>query len=328
MRERILSGQPRIDGRGTRTVRPISIRTGVLPRTHGSALFTRGETQALVVATLGSDRDNQKIDSLNGEQFDGFMFHYNMPPYATGETGRSMGPKRREIGHGRLAKRGLLAAMPTAEQFSFTLRLVSEITESNGSSSMASVCGGSLALMDAGVPVSAHVSGIAMGLITDGERFSVLSDILGDEDHLGDMDFKVAGTRGGITALQMDLKISGINEQIMQAALQQAHEGRQHILEKMEEVLAQPRKEASQYAPRMLRLKIPVDKIRDIIGKGGSVIKNLQETTSTRIDVEDNGIVTICGKNSASCESAKSKIEGLTSDLEMDEFTRVKWKTS
>lgn len=317
VRERILSGQPRIDGRGTRTVRPISIRTGVLPRTHGSALFTRGETQALVVATLGSDRDNQKIDSLNGEQFDGFMFHYNMPPYATGETGRSMGPKRREIGHGRLAKRGLLAAMPTAEQFSFTLRLVSEITESNGSSSMASVCGGSLALMDAGVPVSAHVSGIAMGLITDGERFSVLSDILGDEDHLGDMDFKVAGTRGGITALQMDLKISGINEQIMQAALQQAHEGRQHILEKMEEVLAQPRKEASQYAPRMLRLKIPVDKIRDIIGKGGSVIKNLQETTSTRIDVEDNGIVTICGKNSASCESAKSKIEGLTSDLEM-----------
>ena len=192
VRERILSGQPRIDGRGTRTVRPISIRTGVLPRTHGSALFTRGETQALVVATLGSDRDNQKIDSLNGEQFDGFMFHYNMPPYATGETGRSMGPKRREIGHGRLAKRGLLAAMPTAEQFSFTLRLVSEITESNGSSSMASVCGGSLALMDAGVPVSAHVSGIAMGLITDGERFSVLSDILGDEDHLGDMDFKVA----------------------------------------------------------------------------------------------------------------------------------------
>ncbi|MDM5147898.1 polyribonucleotide nucleotidyltransferase [Candidatus Persebacteraceae bacterium Df01] len=317
VRERILSGQPRIDGRGTRTVRPIAIRLGVLPRTHGSALFTRGETQALVVTTLGSTRDEQKIDALQGEQFDSFMMHYNMPPYATGETGRNIGPKRREVGHGRLAKRGLAAVMPSKEDFEFPLRVVSEITESNGSSSMASVCGGSLSMMDASVPLSAHVSGIAMGLIKENDRFAVLTDILGDEDHLGDMDFKVAGTRKGVTALQMDIKIDSINEQIMQAALEQANEGRLHILGLMEEALPGPREDASPYAPRMLKVKIPKNKIRDVIGKGGSVIRNLTETTETRIDVNDDGMVTISGRNLEVCENAKEQIENLTKDVEI-----------
>ena len=316
LREQVLSGNPRIDGRGTRTVRPIAIRLGVLPRAHGSALFTRGETQALVVTTMGSERDEQKIDALPGMQYDRFMVHYNMPPYATGETGRTGTPKRREVGHGRLAKRGLVAALPSKEDFSFSLRLVSEITESNGSSSMASVCGGSLALMDAGVPVSGHVSGIAMGLIKEGDRFAVLSDILGDEDHLGDMDFKVAGTRKGVTALQMDLKIDSISGQIMKAALEQAGEGRAHILDLMEKAIPAPREEASEYAPRMLKIKIPVDKIRDVIGKGGSVIRNLTETTETTIDVAEDGTISISG-SSAACEKAREKIETLTRDVEV-----------
>ena len=316
VRERILSGQPRIDGRGTRTVRPIAIRLGVLPRTHGSALFTRGETQALVITTMGSERDEQKIDALSGMQHDGFMVHYNMPPYATGETGRAGTPKRREVGHGWLARRGLIAVLPNKEDFSFSLRLVSEITESNGSSSMASVCGGSLALMDAGVPISSHVSGIAMGLIKEDERFAVLSDILGDEDHLGDMDFKVAGTRKGVTALQMDLKIDSINAQIMKAALEQANEGRMHILELMEKALPAPREEASEHAPRMLKIKIPVNKIRDVIGKGGSVIRNLTESTETSIDVGEDGTISISG-NSAACASARDKIETLTKEMEV-----------
>lgn len=316
VRERILSGQPRIDGRGTRKVRPISIRLGVLPRTHGSALFTRGETQALVVTTMGSDRDEQKIDALPGMQYDRFMVHYNMPPYATGETGRTGTPKRREVGHGRLARRGLSAALPDKETFAFSLRLVSEITESNGSSSMASVCGGSLSMMDAGVPLSSHVSGIAMGLIKDGDRFAVLSDILGDEDHLGDMDFKVAGTRAGVTALQMDLKIDSISGQIMRAALEQAHEGRMHILEIMEKALPGPRTEASEYAPRMIKMKVPTGKIREVIGKGGAVIRNLTETTETAIDIKDDGTVTISGA-SAACEKAREKIESITKDVEV-----------
>ena len=317
VRERILSGQPRIDGRGTRTVRPIAIRLGLLPRTHGSALFTRGETQALVITTLGSSRDDQKIDALGGEQFDRFMMHYNMPPFATGETGRGGIPKRREIGHGRLAKRGLAAVMPSADDFDFALRVVSEITESNGSSSMASVCGGSLSLMDAGVPLSAHVSGIAMGLIKENDSFAVLSDILGDEDHLGDMDFKVAGTYQGITALQMDLKIDSINAQIMQAALAQANEGRLHILGLMTEALPEPRPEASPYAPRIIKIKIPTNKIRDVIGKGGSVIKNLQDTTETRINITDDGMVAISGRNLDACNSAREQVENLTRDVEV-----------
>ena len=316
VRERILSGQPRIDGRGTRAVRPISIRLGVLPRTHGSALFTRGETQALVVTTMGSEREEQKIDALPGLQYDRFMMQYNMPPYATGEVGRTGIPKRREVGHGRLAKRGLAAVLPGKDKFTFSLRVVSEITESNGSSSMASVCGGSLSMMDAGVPLAAHVSGIAMGLIKEEERFAVLSDILGDEDHLGDMDFKVAGTRKGVTALQMDLKIDSINAQIMEAALEQANEGRLHILEKMEGALSEPRKEVSPYAPRMLRMKIPSDKIRDVIGKGGSVIRNLTETTETNIDVADDGTITISGGGGA-CEKARDKIEAITKEVEV-----------
>ena len=316
VRERILSGQPRIDGRGTRKIRPIAIRLGVLPRTHGSALFTRGETQALVVTTMGSERDEQKIDALPGLQYDGFMVHYNMPPYATGETGRSGTPKRREVGHGRLARRGLSAVLPSKDTFSFSLRLVSEITESNGSSSMASVCGGSLALMDAGVPISGHVSGVAMGLIKEDDRFAVLSDILGDEDHLGDMDFKVAGTRKGVTALQMDLKIDSISGRIMQAALEQANEGRMHILELMEKALPKPREEASPYAPRMLKMKIPTNKIREVIGKGGAVIRNLTETTETTIDINDDGTVSISG-NSEACKKAQEKIESITKDVEV-----------
>jgi polyribonucleotide nucleotidyltransferase len=317
VRGQILSGEPRIDGRDTRTVRPISIRTGVLPRAHGSSLFTRGETQALVTATLGTSRDEQIIDALQGEYRERFMLHYNMPPYATGETGRVGSPKRREIGHGRLAKRALLAVLPTPEEFAYSLRVVSEITESNGSSSMASVCGGCLALMDAGVPLKAHVAGIAMGLIKEGNRFAVLSDILGDEDHLGDMDFKVAGTEHGITALQMDIKIEGITKEIMHAALTQAQEGRMHILEKMKVAIESPRPEISAYAPRMITIKIKPEKIRDVIGKGGAVIRALTEETGTTIDIEDDGTVTIACVSSEGGEIARKRIEELTADVEV-----------
>ncbi|HUP95985.1 MAG TPA: polyribonucleotide nucleotidyltransferase [Burkholderiales bacterium] len=317
VRNQILDGEPRIDGRDTRTVRPISIRTGVLPRAHGTALFTRGETQALVTATLGTSRDEQIIDALQGEYRERFMMHYNMPPYATGETGRVGSPKRREIGHGRLAKRALLAVLPTAEEFAYSLRVVSEITESNGSSSMASVCGGCLALMDAGVPMKAHVAGIAMGLIKEGNRFAVLSDILGDEDHLGDMDFKVAGTERGVTALQMDIKIQGITKEIMHAALIQAREGRMHILEKMKQAIETPRTELSAYAPRMITLKIKPEKIRDVIGKGGAVIRALTEETGTTIDIQDDGTVTIACVSSEGGEAARKRIEELTADVEV-----------
>jgi len=317
VRSQILEGEPRIDGRDTRTVRPISIRTSVLPRTHGSALFTRGETQALVVATLGTARDEQKIDALMGEYSDRFMLHYNMPPFATGETGRVGTPKRREIGHGRLAKRALLAALPPADEFSYSVRLVSEITESNGSSSMASVCGGSLALMDAGVPMKSHVAGIAMGLIKEGGRFAVLSDILGDEDHLGDMDFKVAGTSNGITALQMDIKIQGITKEIMQVALAQAKEGRQHILAKMQEAMPHVKTELSDFAPRLITIKINPEKIRDVIGKGGAVIRALTEETGTQIDISDEGLVTIASVDAAAGQEAKRRIEELTASVEV-----------
>ena len=317
VRGQILNGEPRIDGRDTRTVRPISIRTGVLPRAHGSSLFTRGETQALVTATLGTSRDEQIIDALQGEYRERFMLHYNMPPYATGETGRVGSPKRREIGHGRLAKRALLAVLPTPEEFAYSLRVVSEITESNGSSSMASVCGGCLSLMDAGVPLKAHVAGIAMGLIKEGNRFAVLSDILGDEDHLGDMDFKVAGTERGITALQMDIKIEGITKEIMHAALTQAREGRMHILEKMKVAIESPRAEISAYAPRMITMKIKPEKIRDVIGKGGAVIRALTEETGTTIDIEDDGTVTIACVSSEGGEIARKRIEELTADVEV-----------
>jgi polyribonucleotide nucleotidyltransferase len=317
VRGQILNGEPRIDGRNTRTVRPISIRTGLLPRAHGSALFTRGETQALVTATLGTSRDEQKIDALQGEYRDRFMMHYNMPPYATGETGRVGSPKRREIGHGRLAKRALLAMLPGPEEFAYSLRVVSEITESNGSSSMASVCGGCLALMDAGVPLKAHVAGIAMGLIKDGNRFAVLSDILGDEDHLGDMDFKVAGTEQGITALQMDIKITGITKEIMHAALIQARDGRTLILEKMKQSLEAPRAELSVWAPRMITMKIKPEKIRDVIGKGGAVIRALTEETGTTIDIQDDGTVTIACVSPEAGEAAKKRIEAITADVEV-----------
>jgi polyribonucleotide nucleotidyltransferase len=317
VRGQILNGDPRIDGRDTRTVRPISIRSGVLPRAHGSALFTRGETQALVAATLGTSRDEQRIDALMGEYTDRFMLHYNMPPYATGETGRVGSPKRREIGHGRLAKRALLAVLPTPEEFAYSMRVVSEITESNGSSSMASVCGGCLALMDAGVPLKAHVAGIAMGLIKEGKRFAVLSDILGDEDHLGDMDFKVAGTENGITALQMDIKITGITKEIMHAALVQAREGRLHILGKMKDALQTPRTELSAYAPRMITIKIKPEKIRDVIGKGGAVIRALTEETGTSIDITDDGTVTIACVSSEGGELARKRIEEITADVEV-----------
>ncbi|MGZ8263896.1 MAG: polyribonucleotide nucleotidyltransferase, partial [Burkholderiales bacterium] len=317
VRNQILDGEARIDGRDTRTVRPISIRTGVLPRAHGTALFTRGETQALVTATLGTSRDEQIIDALQGEYRERFMMHYNMPPYATGETGRVGSPKRREIGHGRLAKRALLAVLPSAEEFAYSLRVVSEITESNGSSSMASVCGGCLALMDAGVPMKAHVAGIAMGLIKEGNRFAVLSDILGDEDHLGDMDFKVAGTERGVTALQMDIKIQGITKEIMHAALIQAREGRMHILEKMKQAIDSPRSELSAYAPRMITIKINPQKIRDVIGKGGAVIRAITEETGTTIDIQDDGTVTIACVSSEGGEAAKRRIEELTADVEV-----------
>lgn len=317
VRNQILSGEPRIDGRDTRTVRPITIRNGVLPRTHGSALFTRGETQALVVATLGTGRDEQIIDALQGEYRDRFMLHYNMPPFATGETGRVGTPKRREIGHGRLAKRALVAVLPSAEDFSYSMRVVSEITESNGSSSMASVCGGSLALMDAGVPLKAHVAGIAMGLIKDGNRFAVLTDILGDEDHLGDMDFKVAGTDAGITALQMDIKIQGITKEIMQVALAQAKEARLHILGLMKDSMAGHREEVSNFAPRMLHMKINPEKIRDVIGKGGAVIRGLTEETGCVIDIADDGSITISSVNAEAAETAKKRIEDITAEVEV-----------
>jgi polyribonucleotide nucleotidyltransferase len=317
VRNQILDGEPRIDGRDTRTVRPITIRTGVLPRAHGSALFTRGETQAIVVATLGTSRDEQIIDALQGEYRDRFMLHYNFPPYSTGETGRVGSPKRREIGHGRLAKRALIAVLPSAEEFAYSIRVVSEITESNGSSSMASVCGGCLSLMDAGVPLKAQVAGIAMGLIKEGNRFAVLSDILGDEDHLGDMDFKVAGTETGVTALQMDIKINGITKEIMHAALSQAREGRLHILDKMRSAIAAPRAELSAWAPRMITMKIKPEKIRDVIGKGGAVIRAITEETGTTIDIQDDGTVTIACVSSEGGENARKRIEELTADVEV-----------
>ncbi len=317
VRGRILGGEPRIDGRDTRTVRPIDIRVGVLPRTHGSALFTRGETQALVVTTLGTGRDEQIIDAVAGEYRERFMLHYNFPPFSTGECGRFGSPKRREIGHGRLAKRALAGVLPGKEEFSYTVRVVSEITESNGSSSMASVCGGSLAMMDAGVPLTAPVAGIAMGLIKDGGRFAVLTDILGDEDHLGDMDFKVAGTENGVTALQMDIKILGITKEIMQVALAQAKEGRMHILELMKSALGEARGEVSDFAPRMITLKINPEKIRDVIGKGGAVIRGLQEETGTIIEITDDGNVTISSVSSEGAQVAKKRIEDITAEVEV-----------
>lgn len=317
VRSRILDGEPRIDGRDTRTVRPITIRTGVLPRTHGSSLFTRGETQALVVTTLGTAKDEQTIDALEGEYSDRFMLHYNFPPYSTGETGRVGTPKRREIGHGRLAKRALIAVLPSEQDFAYSLRVVSEITESNGSSSMASVCGGCLAMLDAGVPLKAHVAGIAMGLIKESNRFAVLTDILGDEDHLGDMDFKVAGTDAGITALQMDIKINGITKEIMQVALSQAREGRMHILELMKQAVSGHRDELSSYAPRMITIKINPEKIRDVIGKGGAVIRALTEETGTTIDIQDDGTVTISCFSAESGDAAKRKIEEITAEVEV-----------
>ncbi len=317
VRGRILSGQPRIDGRDTRTVRPITMRSGVLPRTHGSALFTRGETQALAVATLGTNRDEQIIDALAGEYRDRFMLHYNMPPYATGECGRVGTPKRREIGHGRLAKRALLAVLPAPEDFSYSMRVVSEITESNGSSSMASVCGGCLALLDAGVPLKAHVAGIAMGLIKDGNRFAVLTDILGDEDHLGDMDFKVAGSTAGITALQMDIKIQGITKEIMQVALAQAKDARLHILGLMQESAAGPREEMSAYAPRLYTFKINPEKIRDVIGKGGAVIRAITEETGTTIDIQDDGTITIAATSGDAAAAARARIDAITAEVEV-----------
>ncbi len=317
VRSRILGGESRIDGRDTRTVRPISIRLGVLPRAHGSALFTRGETQALVVTTLGTKQDEQIIDSIMGEYRDRFMMHYNMPPFATGEAGRFGAPKRREIGHGRLAKRALMPLLPAAEDFQYSIRVVSEITESNGSSSMASVCGGSLSMMDAGVPVQDHVAGVAMGLIKEGNKFAVLTDILGDEDHLGDMDFKVAGTEKGITALQMDIKIQGITKEIMQVALAQAHEGRMHILGKMKEALDGSRTEMSEFAPRMLTVKINPEKIRDVIGKGGATIRALTEETGTQIDISDDGTITIASADLDKAREAERRIKELTAEVEV-----------
>lgn len=317
VRGKVLSGEPRIDGRDTRTVRPISIRAGVLPRTHGSALFTRGETQAIVVATLGSMRDAQKIDALQGEFVDNFMLHYNFPPYSTGETGRVGSPKRREIGHGRLAKRALVAVLPSEEDFGYAIRVVSEITESNGSSSMASVCGGCLSLLDAGVPLKAHVAGIAMGLIKEGNRFAVLTDILGDEDHLGDMDFKVAGSEQGITALQMDIKINGITKDIMKAALDQAREGRMHILGLMKQAIPVVRTELSEFAPRLIKIKINPEKIRDVIGKGGAVIRGLTEETGATIDIDDEGNITITSVSAESGDLAKKRIEDIVADVEI-----------
>jgi polyribonucleotide nucleotidyltransferase len=317
VRERILDGHPRIDGRDTKTVRAISIRTGVLGRTHGSAVFTRGETQALVVATLGTGRDAQIIDGLTGERKDAFMLHYNFPPFSVGETGMMGSPKRREIGHGNLAKRGVKAVMPGIEKFPYVIRVVSEILESNGSSSMASVCGTSLALMDAGVPVKAPVAGVAMGLVKEGDRFKVLTDILGDEDHLGDMDFKVAGTKDGITALQMDIKITSITREIMQVALSQAREGRLHILGEMNKVISKPRDTMSEWAPTIITLKIDPEKIRDVIGKGGAVIRQITEETGTSIDIENDGTVKIASVQGAAGREAQRRIELITADVEV-----------
>ena len=317
VRGRIISGEPRIDGRDTRTVRPITIRTGVLPRTHGSALFTRGETQALVVTTLGTARDAQIIDALDGERKEHFMLHYNFPPFSVGETGRVGSPKRREIGHGRLAKRGVAAVVPSATDYPYTLRVVSEITESNGSSSMASVCGTCLSLMDAGVPIKAPVAGVAMGLIKEDDKFAVLTDILGDEDHLGDMDFKVAGTQEGITALQMDIKIDGITKEIMAAALAQAKEGRLHILGEMNKALPKPREDVSDYAPHFITFKINPDKIRDVIGKGGATIRALTEETGAGIDISDDGTVKVSSVDSLAGKEAQRRIEQLTTDVEV-----------
>ncbi len=317
VRSQILAGEPRIDGRDTRTVRPIEIRTSVLPRTHGSALFTRGETQALVVTTLGTERDAQRIDALAGEFEDRFLFHYNMPPFATGEVGRMGSTKRREIGHGRLAKRALVACLPSKEEFPYTIRVVSEITESNGSSSMASVCGGCLSLMDAGVPMKAHVAGIAMGLIKEDNKFAVLTDILGDEDHLGDMDFKVAGTTAGITALQMDIKIQGITKEIMQVALAQAKEARMHILGKMQEAMGEAKAEISSFAPKLYTMKINPEKIRDVIGKGGATIRALTEETGTEINIEEDGTITIAATDAAKADEARRRIEEITAEVEI-----------
>lgn len=320
VRGRILDGQPRIDGRDTRTVRPIAISTGVLPRTHGSAVFTRGETQALVVATLGTEKDSQTIDAIEGEYKDTFMLHYNFPPYCVGETGMVGSPKRREIGHGRLAKRGVAAVMPTIAEFPYVVRIVSEITESNGSSSMASVCGSSLALMDAGVPIKAPVAGIAMGLIKEERGYAVLSDILGDEDHLGDMDFKVAGTANGVTALQMDIKIDGITREIMEVALGQAKEGRLHILGEMAKSLTAPRDQISDFAPRITMFKINPDKIRDVIGKGGVTIRSITEETGTTIDISDDGTIKIASVEGSAAEEARRRIELITAEVEVGQI--------
>ena len=317
VRSQILAGEPRIDGRDTRTVRPIEIRSSVLPRTHGSALFTRGETQALVITTLGTERDAQRIDALAGEFEDRFMFHYNMPPFATGETGRVGSPKRREIGHGRLAKRALIPVLPSKDEFAYALRVVSEITESNGSSSMASVCGGCLAMMDAGVPLKAHVAGIAMGLIKEGNRFAVLTDILGDEDHLGDMDFKVAGTTTGVTALQMDIKIQGITKEIMQVALAQAKEARLHILGKMVEAVGGAKTEVSEFAPRLYTMKINPEKIRDVIGKGGATIRALTDETGCTIDIAEDGTITVASTDAERAKFAIKRIEEITAEAEV-----------
>jgi polyribonucleotide nucleotidyltransferase len=317
VRGRILAGNPRIDGRDTRTVRPITVRTGVLPRTHGSALFTRGETQALVVTTLGTTKDAQIIYAIEGEYREPFMLHYNFPPYSVGETGMVGSPKRREIGHGRLAKRGVQAVMPDMGNFPYVVRVVSEITESNGSSSMASVCGASLALMDAGVPIRAPVAGIAMGLIKEQERFAVLTDILGDEDHLGDMDFKVAGTADGVTALQMDIKIQGITREIMETALAQAREGRLHILGKMNEALPKSRKEMSEFAPRITIIRINPEKIRDVIGKGGVTIRAITEETGATIDIADDGTIKIAAVDKTASDEARRRIEDITADVEI-----------
>src|SRR5699024_5080256 len=317
VRSRILAGEPRIDGRDTRTVRPLTIRTGVLPRTHGSALFTRGETQALVTATLGTGRDAQMIDAIEGKYDDPFMLHYNFPPYSVGETGFMGSPKRREIGHGKLAKRAVMGVMPDLEEeFPYVIRVVSESTESYGSSSRASVCGSSLALMDAGVPITAPVAGVAMGLIKADDKFAVLTDILGDEDHLGDMDFKVAGSTEGITALQMDIKIGGITREIMEAALTQAREGRLHILEAMQEAIAEPRAEVSQWAPRIFTMKIDVEKIRDVIGKGGATIRSITDETGASIDIEDDGTIHVAAVDKDAADLAIKRIDDITRDIE------------
>ena len=324
VRSRILAGEPRIDGRTVDTVRALDICTGVLPRTHGSAIFTRGETQSLAVTTLGTERDAQIIDELTGERTDHFLFHYNFPPYSVGETGLIGSPKRREIGHGRLAKRGVAAVMPTLEEFPYVVRVVSEITESNGSSSMASVCGASLSLMDAGVPIKAAVAGIAMGLVKEEDKFVVLSDILGDEDHLGDMDFKVAGTRTGVTALQMDIKIEGITPEIMQIALNQAKSARMHILNVMEQAIQTPRADISDFAPRIHTMKIDPKKIKDVIGKGGAVIRSLTEETGTSIDIDDDGTVKIAATDNNAAKAVMSRIEDIVAEVEVNKIYQGK----